>query len=50
MQDRLNVIKHAVLEAGKEVLKYDPNTVNTEVKSTAGDLVTAADLGSEKVI
>lgn len=40
----------AALAAGKEILKFDPTTVAAEVKSTAGDLVTAADLASGKVI
>lgn len=50
MTERLSVIETAARKAGEEILRYDPNTVTTEVKSTAGDLVTAADLGSEKVI
>ncbi len=50
MSDRVEVIIQAALAAGKEILKFDPNTVETEVKSTAGDLVTAADLASEKII
>lgn len=50
MSSRLDVITKAVLAAGKEVLKFDPSTVETEVKSSEGDLVTAADLASEKII
>lgn len=50
MSDRVEVIRQAALAAGEEVLKFDSNTVETKVKSTAGDLVTAADLASEKVI
>ena len=50
MSDRVEVIALTALAAGQEVLRFDPNTVETEVKSTAGDLVTAADLASEKVI
>ncbi|MDQ2972896.1 MAG: inositol monophosphatase [bacterium] len=50
MNERIDVIKDAALKAGEEVLKYDSNIVTTEIKSTAGDLVTAADLGSERVI
>lgn len=48
--NRIELITQAAVKAGEEILKYDPNTVSTEVKSTAGDLVTAADLSSEKVI
>lgn len=50
MSERLDVITDAALKAGEEVLKYDPNIVASEIKSSEGDLVTAADLGSEKVI
>lgn len=50
MSTRVEVITQAIRAAGQEVLQYDPTTVNTKVKSTAGDLVTAADLGSERVI
>ena len=44
------VLEAALQAAAKEILKYDPTTVETAVKATAGDLVTAADLTSEKVI
>lgn len=50
MRNRIEAIIQAALAAGREVLKFDPNTVEMEVKSTAGDLITAADLASEKVI
>lgn len=40
----------AVIAAGKESLKLDPNTIHTETKASVGDLVTAADLASEKRI
>jgi myo-inositol-1(or 4)-monophosphatase len=50
MSNRLEVATRAVLAAGEEILRFDPITVEAEVKSTAGDLVTAADLASEKVI
>ena len=50
MPERLDVMTDAALKAGAEVLKYDPITVEMEIKSTAGDLVTAADLGSERLI
>jgi fructose-1,6-bisphosphatase/inositol monophosphatase family enzyme len=50
MSERTDVIAEAATKAGEEILKYDPNSVATEIKSTAGDLVTAADLGSEEVI
>jgi myo-inositol-1(or 4)-monophosphatase len=50
MNNRVELIARVAKAAGKEVLTYDPNTVDSEVKSSAGDLVTAADLASEKVI
>lgn len=50
MISRLDVIKKAALKAGDAVLEYDPNSVTSTVKSTAGDLVTEADLRSESVI
>ena len=50
MEIRISLITQAVLAAGAEILKFDPGTVQTKVKSTAGDYVTAADLASEKVI
>lgn len=50
MTERKNVIEDAALAAGAEVLKFDPVTVSVEIKSSAGDLVTAADLGSERAI
>jgi myo-inositol-1(or 4)-monophosphatase len=50
MDIRLQIITNAALAAGEEILKYDPNTVGVKVKSSEGDLVTAADIGSEKII
>ena len=50
MNERVEVIKSALLAAGDEILKYDPNIIESTVKSSEGDLVTAADLASEKVI
>jgi myo-inositol-1(or 4)-monophosphatase len=50
MDQRAQIITEAVLAAGSEVLKYDPSTLDTKVKSSEGDLVTAADLVSEKLI
>ena len=50
MDTRKQVLTDAVMAAGEKVLQFDPNTVDTHVKSTQGDLVTAADLESEKVI
>jgi len=47
---REDVLVTALRAAAEEILKYDPTKVETAIKSTAGDLVTAADLGSEKVI
>ncbi len=50
MNERVEVIKAALHAAGDEILKYDPNVVDSYIKSSEGDLVTAADLASEKVI
>ncbi len=50
METRLQIIRDAAVTAGSEVLKYDPIAVETQVKSSEGDLVTAADLGSERAI
>jgi myo-inositol-1(or 4)-monophosphatase len=47
---RKEVLVSALNTAANQILKYDPSTVETSVKSTAGDIVTAADLGSEKLI
>lgn len=47
---REDVLVTALRAAAREILSYNPTKVKTAVKSTAGDLVTAADLGSEKVI
>ena len=48
--NRKNILVSALKAAGAEILKHEPSTVETAVKTTAGDLVTAADLASEKVI
>jgi myo-inositol-1(or 4)-monophosphatase len=48
--DRKSILVSALRAAGKAILQYDPTKVETEVKSTAGDLVTAADIASEKAI
>lgn len=50
MNDRLELAKKAALAGAAEILKYDPSTVDVHVKTTAGDLVTAADEGSEAKI
>lgn len=50
MTERIGVIKQAALKAGESVLRFDPNTVVTKTKLNKGDLVTEADLTSEKVI
>lgn len=50
MDERTEVIAEIILKAGTQILKYDPTTITTAVKSTAGDLVTEADLASERVI
>lgn len=47
---RKEVLIAALEAAGQEILKHDPAQVETSIKSTAGDLVTTADLASEKVI
>lgn len=48
--NRKEVLISALRAAAAEILKHDPSTVEASVKSTAGDIVTAADLASEKVI
>lgn len=48
--DRKHILVKALLAAGGEISKFDPATVETSVKSTAGDLVTSADKASERVI
>lgn len=40
----------ALKAAGAEMLRHDPALVETSVKSTAGDVVTAADLACEQII
>ena len=47
---RKDVLIEALRAAGAEVLKFDPASLGAKVKSTAGDLVTEADLASERVI
>ncbi|HEV2413151.1 MAG TPA: inositol monophosphatase family protein [Candidatus Saccharimonadales bacterium] len=48
--DRREVLIKALKAAGQEILKHDPAKEAVHSKSTAGDLVTAADLASERVI
>ncbi len=48
--NRREVIVAALRAAGKEMLGHDPANLRTEIKSTAGDFVTAADLACEKAI
>ena len=50
MPDRIDVIAEAAKKAGEEMLKHDPDNVNTSVKVNAGDFVTEADLACEKII
>ncbi len=50
MDIRLKVIEEAILAAGIEILKFDPVSLAIDIKSTAGDFVTEADLASERVI
>jgi hypothetical protein len=45
---REDVLVRALRKAAAEVLKYDPSHVETHIKENEGDLVTAADLASEK--
>lgn len=47
---REDVLEKALHKAGKEILKYDPSNIETNTKANEGDLVTAADIASEKVI
>jgi myo-inositol-1(or 4)-monophosphatase len=49
MQRRDTLIA-ALKAAGREILKYDPTKLETSSKSRVGDLLTAADLASEKII
>jgi len=48
--NRKDVLVSALRKAGAVILKYDPATVTTALKTNAGDLVTAADIASEKNI
>lgn len=48
--DRKDILITALRAAGAEIQKYNPSTVTTSVKSTAGDIVTAADIASERSI
>lgn len=50
MNERLELAKKAALAGAAEIAKYDPRTVETHIKTTAGDLVTAADEASEVTI
>lgn len=50
MITRKELIARAAILAGEEILKFDPATVSTETKANSGDLVTAADIASERVI
>ena|SRR5579884_4082026 len=48
--DRRQVLIAALRAGAKAVASYDPQQVASRVKSTEGDIVTAADLASQKVI
>lgn len=50
MNQRLHVAKDAALTAGASILAFDPATVKARIKTTPGDLLTAADLKSEQTI
>lgn len=47
---REDILCKALRLASNTVLKYDPSTTATTTKANEGDLVTAADLASEKII
>jgi myo-inositol-1(or 4)-monophosphatase len=48
--DRKEVLVKALRAAGEAVLEHDPASVETTSKLNSGDLLTAADLASEKAI
>lgn len=48
--DRKSILITALRDAGRAILKYDPSLLEAETKTTAGDLVTAADIASESTI
>ena len=50
MNTRSKTATDAAMAAGAAILTFDPATVDTKVKSSAGDLLTAADLASEAAI
>lgn len=47
---RKEVLVTALRAAGTKMLTYEPGLVKTDIKSNVGDLVTEADLASEKII
>jgi myo-inositol-1(or 4)-monophosphatase len=50
MDTRLKIMTDAAQAAGSAILKFDPAAVQSQVKSSAGDFVTAADLASQQAI
>ena len=50
MDERVKVVTYALLTAGVVIMKFDPVTVGSTMKSTIGDFVTDADVESEKII
>jgi fructose-1,6-bisphosphatase/inositol monophosphatase family enzyme len=50
MDERVKVATYAILTAGVVIMKFDPVTVGSTVKSTVGDFVTDADVESEQII
>lgn len=50
MDERVRVLTYALLTAGVVIIKFDPVTVGSTIKSTPGDFVTDADVESEKII
>ena len=50
IDNRVKVATYSILAAGVVIMKFDPVTVGSTVKSTIGDFVTDADVESEKII
>ncbi len=50
MDKRLEVMIDAALAAGAAILKFDPTQLATQIKSSEGDFVTAADLAAQQAI
>jgi myo-inositol-1(or 4)-monophosphatase len=50
MDMRLKVMTDAAMAASAAILKFDPTMLKAQVKSSEGDFVTAADIGSQQAI